>query len=169
MNKETVVHFRKATKSDIDFLSHILISAATASGVRIQIADLSSHPDTFQYVEGFPKGDDIGVVAETQEGIPVGAAWVRLLPMDAHAINEPLPELTMGVVPQYQRMGIGKQLMEELYKAALDMGIPKISLGVHKDNIRAIHLYKQQNWVEDGYYHEYMMMSKEIVYAALKS
>jgi ribosomal protein S18 acetylase RimI-like enzyme len=70
--------------------------------------------------------------------------------------------LTMGVVPQYQRMGIGSQLMEELYKAALQIGIPKISLGVHKDNTPAVHLYKQQNWVEDGYYHEYIMMSKEI-------
>lgn len=62
MNKETVVYFRKATKSDIVFLSHILISATAASGVRIQIADLSSHPDAFQYVEGFPNGNDIGVV-----------------------------------------------------------------------------------------------------------
>jgi ribosomal protein S18 acetylase RimI-like enzyme len=162
MNKEAAVHFRKATRSDIDFLSHILISAAVASGVNIQVVDLSSHPDTYQYVEGFPKGNDIGVVAETQEGVPVGAAWVRLLPMDAHAIHEPLPELTMGVVAQYQRMGIGSQLMEELYKAARGIGIPKISLGVHKDNTPAIHLYKQQNWIEDGYYHEYIMMSKEI-------
>lgn len=162
MNKETAVHFRKATGSDIDFLSNILISAAAASGVNMQMAELSSHPDTYQYVEGFPTGNDVGVIAETQEGIPVGAAWVRLLPMDAHAIHEPLPELTMGVVPQYQRMGIGSQLMEELYKAAQDMGIPKISLGVHKDNTPAVQLYKQQNWVEDGYYLEYTMMSKEI-------
>lgn len=169
MNKETAVHFRKATGSDIDFLFHILISAAAASGVRIGIADLSSYPDTYQYVEGFPDGNDIGVVAETQEGVPVGAAWVRLLPMDAHAIHEPLPELTMGVVPQYQRMGIGSQLMEELYKVARGIGIPKISLGVHKDNTPAVHLYKQQNWVEDGYYLEYVMMSKDIDGEAVKN
>lgn len=32
------------------------------------------------------------------------------------------------------------------------------------DNIPAISLYKQQNWIEDGYFQEYMMMSKEILF-----
>lgn len=163
MNRGVVVNFRKATKSDIVFLSHVLVNAAAASGAKMQIADLPIHPDTYQYVEGFPKGTDMGIVAETNEGVLVGAAWVRLLPTAAHAINEPLPELTMGVISEYQHMGIGKQLMEELYKAALSIGISKISLGVHKDNIPAISLYKQQNWIEDGYYNEYIMMSKEMI------
>lgn len=162
MNKGVVVNFRKATKSDIGFLSRILVNAAVASGVKIQIVDLPVHPDTYQYVAGFPKGTDTGIVAETNEGVLVGAAWVRLLPTAAHAINELLPELTMGVIPEYQHMGIGKQLMEELYKAVLSFGVAKISLGVHKDNIPAISLYKQQNWLEDGYYNEYIMMSKEM-------
>ncbi|MFA6876489.1 MAG: GNAT family N-acetyltransferase [Parabacteroides sp.] len=162
MNTGVVVNFKKATKNDIDFLSLILVNAAVASGVKMQIADLPVHPDTYQYVEGFPKGADTGIVAQTNEGILVGAAWVRLLPTATHAINEPLPELTMGVISEYQRMGIGKRLMEELYKAVQSLGISKISLGVHKDNIPAINLYKQQNWVEDGSFEQYIMMSKRI-------
>lgn len=162
MNRGTVTTFRKATRNDIDFLSHILVDAAAASGVSVQIADLPNYPDTYQYVEGFPQGTDIGIVAETDEGVLVGAAWVRLLPTDAHSINEPLPELTMGVIQEYQRMGVGKRLMEELYKAALATGISKISLGVHKDNTPAVSLYKQQNWIEDGSFQQYIMMSKKL-------
>ena len=52
--------------------------------------------------------------------------------------------------------------MEELYKAARAIGITKISLGVHKENLPAVSLYKQQNWIVDGYFEEYVMMSKAI-------
>lgn len=156
------MNYRAATENDVDFLSQLLVSAANASGVEIQVIDLPEHPDTYQYVERFPKGTDVGVVAQTSGGTLIGGAWIRLLPTTAHAVNEHLPELTMGVIPEYQRMGIGKRLMEELYKAVLAAGISKISLGVHKNNTPAVSLYKQQNWIEDGSFEQYIMMSKRI-------
>jgi len=142
-------------------MSEILVDAAAASGVEILVCDLPDYPDTYQYVEAFPNGSDVGVIAETADGERVGAAWVRMLANDAHAVNQPLPELTMGVLPEYRRMGIGERLMEELYNAASVMNIPMISLGVHKDNLPAINLYKKQGWVEDGSFKEYIMMSRE--------
>lgn len=160
MDEKETINFRKATSSDIAFLSEILVDAASASKVDISVGDLSAHPDTYQYVEGFPRGTDIGIIAEKEGAHLLGAAWIRLLPTDAHAINEPLPELTMGVVPEYRQRGIGKRLMEELYKAASAMGISKIALGVHQNNLPAIGLYKQQNWNEDGPFKEYIMMSR---------
>ena len=153
--------YRKATKHDVVFMSEILVDAAAASGVNILIDDLSIYTDTYQYIESFPEGLDVGIIAETTAGMPVGAAWVRMLANDVHAVNEPMPELTMGVVPDYRRMGIGEQLVEELYNAAFTMGILKISLGVHEENFPAINLYKKQGWVEDGRFKEYIMMSRE--------
>lgn len=162
MNATITINFREASGNDLAFLSDILVNAAVASGVNISVEELATHPDSYQYVDEFPKGTDLGVVAETAEGYLVGAAWIRLLPTDAHAIYEPLPELTMGVIPEYQRMGIGGQLLEELYKAASAKGIAKISLGVHEENHPAIALYKKQSWIEDGKFKEYRMMSKLI-------
>lgn len=162
MSKTTVINFREATKNDFAFLSEILVNAAVASGVNICVEDLATHLDSYQYAEEFPKESDIGIIAETFEGHLVGAAWIRLLPTDAHAINEPLPELTMGVIPEYQRMGIGGKLLGKLYKAASAKGISKIYLGVHEDNHPAITLYKKQSWIEDGKFKEYRMMSKKI-------
>lgn len=155
------IAYRKATKQDVVFMSEILVDAAKASGVHILIDDLFLHPDTYQYIENFPEGLDVGIIAETTGGIPLGAAWVRMLPDDVHAVNQPMPELTMGVVPEYRRMGVGEQLMEELYNAAFTMGIPEISLGVHKENFPAINLYKKQGWVEDGRFKDYIMMSRK--------
>lgn len=162
MNTTIIINFREATKNDLAFLSEILVSAALASGVNISVEALTSHPDSYQYVEGFPQGTDVGIIAETAEGHLAGATWIRLLPTNAHAIHEPLPELTMGVIPKYQRMGIGGQLLEELYKAVSAKGISKISLGVHEDNHPAIALYEKQNWIEEGKFKEYRMMSKNI-------
>lgn len=158
MNKIT---YRKATKYDIPFMSAILVDAALASGVNIPIADLPAHKDTFQYIEGFPEGSDVGIIPETESGNQVGAAWVRLLPTDEHAIKYPLPELTMGVEPAYRRMGIGEKLLSELYTAASQINIPEISLGVHRNNLPAINLYKKQGWIEDGRFKEYIMMSRK--------
>lgn len=161
MSKEGIINFRKATENDIAFLSQILVNAALASGVDVSVSNLPDQADTYQYVEGFPKETDVGVIADKDGECLVGAAWVRLLPTDVHAVNEPLPELTMGVLPEYQRRGIGKQLMDELYKAASAMGICEISLGVHKDNLPAINLYIKQHWNEDGKFKEYIMMSRK--------
>ena len=104
MDTEKLI-FREATAADIGFLSEILVNAAAASGVNVPIDELSSYPETYQYVEQFPSGSDVGVIVQTAEGLLVGAARVRMLPTDAHAVNQPLPELIMGVIPAYRRRG----------------------------------------------------------------
>lgn len=161
MNSDNIT-FRKATREDIPFMSRILADAAAASGVNIPVNELPAYPDTYQYIEGFPKGQDVGIIAETENKLPVGAAWVRLLPTDAHVVKYPMPELTMGVLPEYRRMSIGERLMEELYKVASEKGLAEISLGVHKENTPAVSLYRKQNWVEDGVFEEYIMMSLKL-------
>lgn len=158
MNADNLI-FREATEADLAFLSEILVEAAAASGVCVPLDDLSSYPETYQYVDQFPTGTDIGVVAQSVEGQLVGAAWVRMLPTDAHAVNDPLPELTMGVIAPFRRMGVGERLLTALCKAAADKQIPEISLGVHQKNLPAVELYRKQGWREDGMFGDYIMMS----------
>lgn len=160
MNINRIV-YRKATEHDVPFMTGILVEAAAESGVHISADELPVHPDTYQYIEKFPEGLDIGIIAETTEGLPVGAAWIRMLPDNAHTINQPMPELTMGVTSEYRRMGLGERLLEELYNAASEMNITEISLGVHKENLPAISLYKKQGWIKDGSFKEYIMMSRK--------
>ena len=161
MNTDTII-YRLATSNDIAFMSQILVDAAAASGVNMSVHDLPNNPDTYQYIEGFPKGSDVGIIAEITNKQMIGAAWIRLLPTDEHVVTYPLPELTMGVIPECRRMGIGERMMEELYKAAIAMNIPEISLGVHKENLPAVNLYWKQGWKVDGTYKEYIMMSRKL-------
>ena len=94
-------------------------------------------------------------------GIPVGAAWVRNVPELNHYINYPTPELAIAILPEYRKMGIGEDLMNNLYKVCNASGINEISLGVHKDNLPAIRLYQKQGWIKEGDFHDYIMMIRK--------
>lgn len=163
MIEQYAINYRIATSKDVDFLSQILVDAAVASGVEMTLADLDNDAEGRQYVEGFTtQSNDVGVVAEIQGGIRIGAAWVRKLLVGAFPMNKPLPELTIGVHPDYQRLGIGKRLLEALYVLLSERGIPKICLGVEEHNSNAIRLYEQQGWSTYDSLGPYLVMSKVV-------
>lgn len=163
MIEQHTINYRIATSKDVDFLSQILVDAAVASGVEMTFADLDNDAEGLQYVAGFTTQDnDVGVVAETNDGVRIGAAWVRKLPVGAFPMNKPLPELTIGIHPNYQRQGIGKALLEALYVLLSERGIPKICLGVEEHNINAIRLYEQQGWCTYDSMGSYLVMSKVV-------
>ncbi|MGB0484012.1 MAG: GNAT family N-acetyltransferase [bacterium] len=49
--------------------------------------------------------------------------------------------LRIGVVPEYQRKGIGREMMDFLIQLARNEQVPKILLEVHEFNLAAQHLY----------------------------
>ncbi|MEK9665543.1 MAG: ribosomal protein S18-alanine N-acetyltransferase [Deltaproteobacteria bacterium] len=49
--------------------------------------------------------------------------------------------LRIGVVPEYQRQGIGREMMDFLIQLARNEQVPKILLEVHEFNLAAQHLY----------------------------
>ncbi len=76
----------------------------------------------------------MGVVAE--DGPPVGAAWLRLLPEQDPGygfIDAQTPELSVGVVPRHRGRGVGSLLLEALIEAA-GKRYPALSLSVEPDN-----------------------------------
>lgn len=61
-----------------------------------------------------------------------------------------LGELGMGVVAQWRGAGIGRQLLVETVAAADAERFLRIELSVHSDNLRAISLYRDLGFVEEG-------------------
>ena len=49
--------------------------------------------------------------------------------------------LRVGVIPEYQRQGIGREMMDFLIQLARNEQVPKILLEVHEFNLAAQHLY----------------------------
>jgi HAD superfamily hydrolase (TIGR01509 family) len=96
------------------------------------------------YVAGFGRPGDGGVVAEEVDGGPVGAAWFRLFEPGRHGygfVAPDVPELSLAVVPEHRRRGLGRDLLEHALRQATEAGHRQLSLSVEPDN-PALRLYE---------------------------
>lgn len=162
MNCEHDFNYTEAKVGDVAFMEKILLEAAAASGDFIPADKLDSFPDTARYVKGWPRKRELGVVARTKEGAPVGVAWICLF---SH-LEEPAPdgfippEITVGVLEKYRNLGLGDSLMHKLYASAKQQGWKYLSLGVHKDNHVARRLYDKHGWIPQKTLGDYTLMRK---------
>ena len=66
--------------------------------------------------------------------------------------------LRVGVMPVYQRQGIGREMMDFLIQLARNEQVPKILLEVHEFNLAAQHLYFASGFCQihqkKGYYRD---------------
>ncbi|MBM7494250.1 ribosomal protein S18 acetylase RimI-like enzyme [Micromonospora luteifusca] len=89
-----------------------------------------------RYLEGFTPDDDPGMVAMV-EGTPVGAVWGRMLPTERPGygfVASDILELTLGVLPQARRHGVGSRLLAAVIGIAEHRRIPGLSLSVEDGN-----------------------------------
>ncbi|GEB55095.1 GNAT family N-acetyltransferase [Streptomyces gardneri] len=146
---------RPATARDADFFRRILWEAYNWNGEhRFTAEELAADPHAARYVDGWPRGGDFGVVAETDAGEPIGAAWARFLPEDRPGygfVAADVPELTLGVLSAHRRRGHGRTLMEALIRAAAEQPRPvaRLSLSVEDGN-PAAYLYTSLGFVRAG-------------------
>ncbi|MFE1856393.1 GNAT family N-acetyltransferase [Streptomyces sp. NPDC059489] len=115
---------RSAVARDGDFLWRILLEAYNWNGEqRFTAEQLSAEPHTARYLVGCPCRDDVGVIAQTDAGEPIGAVWARRLPESEPGygfVGPDVPELTLGLLPGHRGRGHGRGLMEALIQAAAE-------------------------------------------------
>ena len=112
-------------------------------------ADVLADPLCARYVEGWPRPDDVSVVA-VADGTDVGAAWCRRFPARAPAygfVDEDTPEVSIAVAEPYRSRGIGGALLRGLADAARSAGFAALSLSVEDGN-PARRLYERVGFVE---------------------
>lgn len=143
---------REALAEDRPLLDRFLAIAA-----RWQSPDAAQHLEevlqddhNVRYVEGWPQDGDFGVVAELASGPAVGAAWARLLAEERSGygfVAPGIPELSIGVEPEWRRSGIGTRLLDALIEGARQRGLQALSLSVERAN-PAKRLYGRVGFVE---------------------
>lgn len=73
-----------------------------------------------------------------------------------HVLFEQANLLTIGIKRSYQHQGLGQQLLIDIMKEVVDIGVNTIFLEVRVSNIAAIKLYKKlgfiQNRLRENYY-----------------
>jgi ribosomal protein S18 acetylase RimI-like enzyme len=155
-----ITNLRPADADDGPFLARMLVHAASwRPDDALTVEDALARHELAHYVEGWPRRDDRGVVAELighhggfATGEPVGAAWLRFLRSDDPGwgyVDDDTPELMIGIEPPFRRTGIGRALLAALVADALAAGIVRISLSVEAGN-GAVELYRSLGFETEG-------------------
>lgn len=111
-------------------LLHALEAKANSGASPQQLVDALGDPNT-------------QVVGHWQQNVLTGYAIVVRLPFDAEL-------QAIGVLPACQGQGIGQQLLGEVIACAQQWQSERLLLEVRASNQRAIRLYLQQGFHEDG-------------------
>lgn len=147
------MHIRPAAASDAGFLELMLLEAFDWRGEgRFTLPEILGMPHIAHYVVGWPRSGDFGVVAEDDEGAPLGAAWARAFPADDPGyghVSPDIPELTLGVLPEHRGRGIGRLLLDALVEQAALSGVRALSLSVEDGN-HAAGLYARRGFTHAG-------------------
>lgn len=146
------VTVRPLTSSDEPFLWDALYySVYVRPGDEPPERDIVKLPKLACAVEDWMSNPgDVGFGA-FDDGIPVGAAWLRLWNDERHGygyINDEIPSLGIAMVPGYRGKGIGTRLLQELMLVA-SRKFPAVSLSVSIEN-PARRLYEREGFVETG-------------------
>ena len=152
MGNEAMI-IREATDEDLGILTAAALEAMNWSGeTRFTYEQFMSTPELSHYLGGWPRKGDFGVVAETADGISVGAAWCRTFAAEDAGygfVASDVPEVTIGVLAGHRGSGAGTALMEGLIAQGSSRGLRAISLSVEDGN-RARLLYERLGFCKVG-------------------
>jgi len=131
MKQEVVIRAMKEEEYTLlgTFLYHAIYQNEGAPPLR---EDIIEEPEIALYIDDFGKPDDHALVAEYQNQI-VGAVFVRYIHGYGY-VDEKTPELTISVLKEFRRKGIGSALLEAMVSLLRENGYGNVSLSVQKEN-----------------------------------
>jgi GNAT superfamily N-acetyltransferase len=147
---------RSATGADGEFLGDMLVEAVNWDPSRPPLTreQVLTEPSTARYVTGWPRAGDLGVLAVEPDGRPIGATWLRRFNAADPGygfVSPDVPELSVAVVPDRRARGVGRALIREVVRRAVDAGIDRISLSVERANpARALYVREGFTVVASG-------------------
>lgn len=134
MTPAAAVLIRPGEVKDVHFLRNLL--PHTGLGRSGRPVD-EEPPPLSRYVSGWGRPGDAAVVAlDATAHVAVGAAWYRRFTDAEHGfgyVDAATPELSMAVVPNRRRQGIGQQLLDAIVARARADGFTALSLSAEQD------------------------------------
>lgn len=145
-----MVAIRPGTLDDLPFLREMLFEAAywRPGQARPDLEVGLERPDLVYLLADWGRDDDAAVIAVTEAGEAVGAAWFRFWGPEQHSygyVSPQIPELGIAVRADFRGQGIGHQLIRSILNLAASHGIEQVSLSVEIENL-ALNLYQQHGF-----------------------
>lgn len=96
-----------------------------------------SEEDALAYLVGWGREGDRGIVLESEDGEPIGAAWMRLFSYDAPGlafVTPSVPEVVFAVAEAERGKGHGLRMLESLLLIARSDKCPFVSVAVPRES-----------------------------------
>ncbi len=135
---------------------HIALWDPPPAGLRPR--EVLENPGVRIYAERWGRPGDLGVVAVV-DGQDAGACWMRVFPagVGLASVDARTPQLGIALQPEFQRRGIGKQLLLAALSQAWRAGHTQVALTVHPQN-PAVFLYERCGFRKVELRHGYHLM-----------
>ena len=138
---------RLLNESDRPLLRQATLANMNWSGPRFTFDDLDQSKDLAHYYSDFPREDDFGMLDEAAGDVRA-VAWLVFFSAEHPGygfVEETIPELSITTFDGFRGQGIGERLLREVIAAAVERGMPGISLSVEDGN-RARSLYSRSGF-----------------------
>lgn len=134
---------RTAGVADLPFLGLMMREAGFRPDNRPPLDEALRAPHVAQWLDGWMRPGDLGIIATTDDGNPVGAAWCRLFAPSTYGfVDASTPVLAIAVAEPHRAHGIGTALLSAVAAAARAASIHALSLSVSATN-PALRLYER--------------------------
>lgn len=111
-----------------------------------------------QYLQKCPPGSQLIAGIGDQICGYLGFEYPTPLPSNQHVY-----EINIAIHPNYQRLGIGRKLIETIKRQALEQGKRKLSLRVLASNQGAIQFYQSCGFIEQGRLNEEFYLNGQYI------
>jgi GNAT superfamily N-acetyltransferase len=142
---------RAATIADLPFLRLMMREAGFPPGRQPPLDEALRAPHVAQWLDGWMRDGDFGVVASDDADAPLGAVWCRRFVAGGYPnwglVDEATPVLAIAVADGQRGRGLGRALLDAIADAARERGHRALSLNVGRTN-RARELYARAGFVE---------------------
>ena len=133
--------FRLSAHADPAFLAEMLYEAINwhddGAEERPALDTLLAMPEHARYIEQWGRPGDVALYALDRRDEPVGAVWLRQFTAAAPGygyVADDIPELSIGVYPEFRRQKVGTLLLGSLIARAERNRTRAVSLSVNREN-----------------------------------
>ena len=129
-------------------------------GIATRLATFETEPRAAEDIESWlAAGERLPVLVAEQDGVVLG--WARILAYSDRPVYAGVGEVSVYVTEQARGRGLGRRLLEELQRRAVELGYWKLLGKLFTANAASAGMVRSCGWREVGMHHRHSRLDGE--------